>query len=579
MSRASKSRALFGLPPRVGLPLVVGLAVLAAAAIAVTASAQSSQRTIILHQDVPPPADRVAAADAETHQQLFGATPREGENPSAIGANNKILPEPSDKGPTEGEPVLGSSGFAADRDTRWDPDYHTGADGTLHYVAVFNPSILPFKRMSSMDSVSDDYSLFTSRSALQDIPVGGNKRADRDMFWGSLSIELRPGEDVAIPSVSPDMRIMSYEVKPKTRLTFSKDSADNYYVRSDESDARGVHRLVFLADARSAYFAPTVPKRFRVRDLETGLVPELPDSVSIQAQRALLSLGLNRNMYLDRALDKLVYYFRSFEAKASPPDTGNVFWDLFSSQAGVCRHRSFAFMIVANELGIPTRYITNEAHAWVEIYLPRTGWVRLDLGGAALRLSVDNGEEKSMYRPRGEDPFAQPPSYAQNYTRLEGDITGLTDDQISEAQAPLPQGEGSGSSFDPPGTNGGRNDGRLTGPGSGLPEIPPEELINKTPTQVSVSEASTVGFRGETITVSGLLTDGDGVPLSGQRIDIFVAPAGNDGNDALLIGHGITKTDGSYSASVTLPGELELADYEVFAATPGNDKYQPSVSQ
>jgi hypothetical protein len=568
---------------------LLAVAVVAAAAIAVTASAQSSERKIILHEDVAPPADRVAAADAvKPHQQVFGDDPTEGQNPSAIGANNKILPEPGDKAPSEDEPILGQPGFAADRDTRWNPDYHTGADGTLQYVVVFNPSILPFKRMSSMDSVSEDYTLFTSRSALQDIPVGGQKRADRDLFWGSLSIALTPGEDVAIPSVSPDMGVLSYEVEPKTRLTFSKDSADNFYVRSDESGAHGVHRLVFLADASASYFAPSIPKRIRVRDVETGMVPELPKNVSIQAQRALKSLGLNRNMYLDQALDKLVYYFRAFEAKASPPDTGNVFWDLFSSQAGVCRHRSFAFMIVANELGIPTRYITNEAHAWAEIFLPRTGWVRLDLGGAALRLEVDNGENKSMYRPRGEDPFAQPPSYAQNYTRLEGDINGLTDDQIAEAQAPLPEGDGSGDGsgsgsggdFDPPAADGAEtDDGRLTGPGSGLPEIPAEELVDKTPTSISVSEASSVGYRGESIEVKGTLTDGDGVALAGQRVDIFVAPAGNDGNDALLIGHGISKADGSYSAKVTLPAELDLTDYEVFAATPGNDKYQPSVSQ
>ena len=34
---------------------------------------------------------------------------------------------------------------------------------------------------------------------------------DRDLFWGSIMVELTPGRDVAIPSVAPDMRILSYE--------------------------------------------------------------------------------------------------------------------------------------------------------------------------------------------------------------------------------------------------------------------------------------------------------------------------------------------------------------------------------
>src|SRR5207237_6589636 len=111
---------------------------------------------------------------------------------------------------------------------------------TLHYVSVFNPDVLPFKRMSALDDVHDDFTLHVRNQALQPLPVGGTTDPKtRDRFWGDVLVELKPGVDVPLPSVAPDMRILSYETHPKLRLAFSKDGADNYYVRSDESNAAG----------------------------------------------------------------------------------------------------------------------------------------------------------------------------------------------------------------------------------------------------------------------------------------------------------------------------------------------------
>src|SRR5262249_60940504 len=119
-----------------------------------------------------------------------------------------------------------------------------------------------------------------------------------------------------------------------------------------------------------------------------------------------------------------------------PAPTGDVYLDLALSRRGVCRHRAFAFMITANAAGIPTRYVTNEAHAWAEVWVPESGWVRVDLGGAALELDVANASGKSMYRARGADPFPKPKPYANGYTRLRGAVDGLSSEQNAEATRP-----------------------------------------------------------------------------------------------------------------------------------------------
>ncbi|MCW5833974.1 MAG: hypothetical protein KIS78_16360 [Labilithrix sp.] len=61
---------------------------------------------------------------------------------------------------------------------------------------------------------------------------------------------------------------------------------------------------------------------------------------------------------------KLVTYFRAFQDSEEPPTgRGDIYLDLALQQKGVCRHRSFAFLVTALYLGIPTRMISNEAHA------------------------------------------------------------------------------------------------------------------------------------------------------------------------------------------------------------------------
>ena len=83
---------------------------------------------------------------------------------------------------------------------------------------------------------------------------------------------------------------------------------------------------------------------------------------------------------------KMVEYYRGFQASNDIPNThGDMFLDLALSKKGVCRHRAFAFLITALEIGIPTRMVVNEAHAWVEVFDGQL-WHRVDLGGAALDL-------------------------------------------------------------------------------------------------------------------------------------------------------------------------------------------------
>ena len=552
--------------PTVAVLLVVGIA-----GVAIAQQAGNRRKP---HEDLEGP-----TGDRPT--PLIGQTDKD-KPPAAIAAGDKVLPKPSldkpDKTAPKDEPVLGQSGFAADRQTTMTPDTNTGPDGTLHYVSVFNPDVLPFKRMSAFDTVGEDYRLSVRNAgSYHTVPVGGTTDKTRDRFWGSVLIKLEPGAEVALPSVAPDMRILSYEINPKTHLEFSKDDADNFYVRSDESSASGTFRLVFLCDADAGYFAPALPTggRYTARTVATmtpqEIKPAVPEAQRRAARITLDKLDIDADMELGASFNKLVGYFRGFKEGTLPPSSGDIYRDLCDSQLGVCRHRAFAFMVTANALGIPTRYVQNEAHAFVEVWFPERHWQRIDLGGAALRMDVTGADNKTLHRPRAEDPFAKPAAYKNSYTQLEGDIAGLTQQQLSDKKRPLDQAPSSGQ-FDQ--TTGGSGPDRIT-PDPTLPTVSQDK--NKQTPRLEVTIADASAYRGDTLHIEGRAS-ANGKALPDHPVDLYLSPAGRNGASATPLGRAVTGADGLFKQDFAVPPGLNLQTYEIWLASPEDAYFNAALS-
>jgi transglutaminase-like putative cysteine protease len=554
-------------------------------AVAGLALAETPPTRPVLHQNLPAP----------DHPTSTIGDKGNGATPAAFTAGDKILPKPAldasvkDRGAGSTEPVLGKGGFAADRQTDMRPDENTGTDSTLKYESVFNPDVLPFKRMSTFDQVGEDYALHVARTVLTEIPVGGaTDHKTRDRFWGDMLIALKPGVDVPLPSVAPDMRILSYETKPRISLKFSKDGADNFYVRSDESSATGTYRLVFFADADAGYFSPALPPhRYTPREVmlkaPAELRPLVPEHVRAAARKTYERLNIDPDTDLNVAFNALVGNFRAFTAKTIPNQSGDIYRDLCDNKAGVCRHRSFAFMVTANALGIPTRYVENEAHAFVEVWFPERGWQRIDLGGAALRMDVSGANNKTLHRPRADDPFTKPPEYKQSYTQLEGEIHGLTDQQKADKRKALADAPPSGAIGNGPGSGGGSGTG--SGGGATTPDrITPDQSLpaagrdpKKGSPKLEVTRADAQAYRGDVIRVEGLArVDGKGIP--DHPITIYLAPAGQSGRNWTEVGRAMTGPDGTFRVDLAVPAKLDLSSYEIYLSSEEDAYYNPALS-
>ncbi|MCA9664657.1 MAG: transglutaminase domain-containing protein, partial [Myxococcales bacterium] len=419
-SKASKPSRPSGSPRRSAL-LVVALG---AASLALGLDALVARAAPILHEYVPPP------GKGDT-----GRWAREGRLPDHIRVEDRLLPKPRERGTADkGERVLGGRRASSkmDRATTVGPDRKTTHDGVLRYTAEFNPSVVPFKRMTALDSVTAEFRLAVRDSTPQLVPLAKRPTPpDRDPFWGSLVLEAKAGKLMAIPSVAPGAAIVSYRTSSadgrakSATVSFYRDSADNMSIRTNVS---GQLRVVFLTDAPRSYFSPEIPPLITIAQVPPSLRPLVPANVRSAANKVLAHIGVTSSQTMRRQLERLVAYFRNFEAKQLERRSGNTYLDIALSQRGVCRHRSYAFVITAQTAGIPARYVHNEAHAFAEAWVPRLGWLRIDLGGASSELRVGNAQRKAVHNA-GPDPFPRPSRYAGNYSQLRGNVTGLRSNQ------------------------------------------------------------------------------------------------------------------------------------------------------
>jgi hypothetical protein len=254
------------------------------------------------------------------------------------------------------------------------------------------------------------------------------------------------------------------------------------------------------------------------------------------------------------ALAKLVQYFRGFTDSDEPPHgQGNPYLDLALSKKGVCRHRAYAFLVTAQSLGIPTRLVDNEAHAWVEVH-DGTLWRRIDLGGAGRMASPTTNQLARR------EPYAAP-----------GDAF------------PWPRNAKRGDEMivrPPPGsTAGGANFSSGTSSVAGADGPPPlDPPANDTGdarprSTVTLTTVDPVVHRGVALHLHGVVQAG-GQPCPHVTVDVTLRePAGArshapGASRSVLLGTLATGDDGVFDGSV-IPSGVPLGDYDLEVTTRG----------
>ena len=440
------------------------------------------------------------------------------------------------------QPGSDAPGFRPDRDTR--------RPQVERYDDPFIPSLTPFKRMYAYDAVREDYSLYVRDPQPRALAVGGAAADGDDRFFGDMSVLLRAGEQVRIPSVGPDARLLNLVTNPETQVTVWRDGADNWFILGDvTSRVRVVTEIAITRDA----FASEYP------EISWGDLPRVPMQPAAHRpafDKVAQEIGISRRQSPRQVVSAMVSYFRSFAPSDDSPATeGDIYLDLALSKKGVCRHRAFAFLVTSLNIGIPARMIHNEAHAWVEVRDNRM-WHRIDLGGAALDLE----EEPHLERP----PHVPPPDqFAWPTGRDSG--ADLAHRHRSEM---LRDADSSSNDRDPsPGVD-------PSAPSTGDPAANPSRDLPAT--TLTIDEVDHDIFRGLPVRISGTARS-QGQPCARQRIDVLVLVQGEAAERR--IGSLSSDERGDYSGAVVVPADVPIGDHELVVATAGGAKCGPGQTR
>jgi transglutaminase-like putative cysteine protease len=553
-----------------------------------------------------------ARAEPLLHEYVPNVDPREAE-PAAVAAGGG--PNAAGLGPS---PDVAAGGDAAEegsapaydatagdgspgeppgrRSPSFRPDRLTELSSGLDYYEVFTPSIAPFKRVTALGLIQLDVDRKTPVLAARESPrvvvrvEGEHSRPPdarpRDRFSGDVRLDFRQGPLVPLPSVSPESRILTLRATPAVPLRVERDADDNFAVRVLAPVPKVPVRVEFELDAPRSYFGTEIPDA-RVNVLESE-VPRLEHSIATRGLAMAKRMKLSKTSDLRTALATLTNYFRAFEESSVPPEnTGDLYLDLVRSQKGICRHRAYGFVVTAQALGIPARFVQNEAHSWVEVKLPRIGFMRIDLGGAANGLTAHSASDAPSYVPAQPDTLPQPASYRRSYARAASRARGTrpsTDSLTGRWLNPdsVQQNESSGNS-ERAATRGEGEPGEddEAAESSGGARVTPERRSEgrrqpRKPVAIQLQERSPSVLRGGAMSLAGRVEDAASAGVAGIRVEVWISAQRRD--ERMLLGVCVTDATGAFHAELGVPPDLQVGDYRLLVLTPGDSHYAAAIA-
>jgi transglutaminase-like putative cysteine protease len=525
-------------------------------------SAAAGTSSPILHEPV----------SVDPREDLAMQVTLDGDLPAAIQTPSGIVSAPDPRSPTSSA----ASAYGPDDDITFRPDRNTRRAEVAGYDEPFTPSTAPFKRLDAYDAVRPDYQLYVRDARLVALPPGAPPSADDEAFYADLVVDLAPGRNVRIPSVGPGARIVRARLgvgADDLPLKVLHDGADNWFLQGTVRAPVRARLVMELAIARAAFGGQMGNPSWS----ELPFVAPLPDNVARDAAEVCAGIGVSRAQRPREAIARLVQYFRGFADSDEPPrGRGSVYLDLALSKKGVCRHRAFAFLVTAQSLGIPTRLVQNEAHAWVEVH-DGLLWRRIDLGGAGHMLNPASNAlpERAVYRPP-PDAFTWP----QNAER--------GDDMVADARARAsaasgPPGAGSGapgasSASSAPAPSTSSSASARTATGSAPSSSPGGDRDERPASAVSLALDSADAHRGLPLRVHGVVR-ADGEPCPHVPVEVFLRDPGGRADRLILVGTVATGEDGSFAGGIVVPGTTPLGDYDVVARTPGDARCGGGTSE
>lgn len=469
------------------------------------------------------PADR----DTDDDGLSDGDELSEGTDPNDSDSDDDGIPDGKDNIPG-GPQNPGDLTYGESSDE--DGPSRDGGHSDVTCFAVFDPYLLGIKRYRVTDKITKDHIGKIADPTLY--PLTLSSTYYDNVFVGTITLD-RNHNEIRIPSVAPNANIISYSNPDGITFEFFKDGADNYYVKSTNYFYKEKTTLIFTTSCDSSYYTFDIPEDLMLDDIPENVKHTPPSSVISKANIVIDVIGLTGEQNLKTIVYKLRDYFSSFTPGEIPSEEEqpDIYLAMALSKHGCCGVRSHACFITANSIGLPTRLVTNECHAFCEVYIPTKGWTMLQLGGCGT----------DTCNPDEYEPFEN-----------------ITD--------PYEPDDGDGDN----GNDGGNGNGTNGGVG-------PDDRL---PTTTSIIEVSPNAYKAGYFDVKGYVNNTDHIGVNNMPVEIFVIESKDlPGNwDDYSAGYGITDETGLFDINCRVPDNVPVGENQVVAIVEGNDLYASSWS-
>jgi hypothetical protein len=524
-------------------------------------SAVRGQSGVVLHEYIPPDIAEDLA---------LGTLTSSGKMPAVLRTPSGLVSAPDKlRNAAEGQTPAYTT-LANKSANRFRIDGTTSDPGTLHYHEPFRPSIAPFKRLYTFDAVNEAFELYLRNPTRHAVSLEGSPEVGDDEFFADLTIA--GGQAVRIPSVASGMHVLATDLEPNVPFQLLVDTGDNWFFQAPSLVGKG--RLIMRLAAPRAAMSPEFAASSYAA-LAPAL-PEVPASVRRVAEPILAHIGVSRAVSPTQAMRTMIAYFRAFLPNQEHIDEGSssaLYQQLTLSQKGVCRHRAYAFVVTSLVLGIPARFVHNEAHAWVEVFDGQL-WHRVNLGGAASSFHYDGEKPEGPAYRMPKDNYEWP-SHAQSGEQASAQLTGDQSEGSATDSAKSSSGNSTGNASQLQTQPGSNKASPSNDPKSSLSEsVPaPEPLAEPAPapsvaenrgiSQLTFKVVGNVNVhRGEALTVEGSARS-DGSPCGLTRIDLEL----KRDKERYRLGSTATDDKGHFSMQATVPLRLGVGPYELTAAS------------
>jgi len=279
------------------------------------------------------------------------------------------------------------------------------------------------------------------------------RQAGFSCYLGSFKVEdwLDPGLARGISSIAPSQQLVT--LSSSRGLSLLSDEADQLYLSARRS-LEGLERLHLLMAVKRSYFSGSWRSLSSagdtlsaLRDIDERLLEhaslalELPNQLARRARALAARLKLSPRSSYHEVIYTLTEWHRGFRlGELTELEGSDSYERLFVNRRGVCRHRSYSFLITARALGVPTRFVVNAAHAFVEVLDPSGAWRRVNLGGEGpfMERPLDPSLKQLAGSVKPEplrDGLPQPLAYRESAREAAQELSAFYAQPLSEQRA------------------------------------------------------------------------------------------------------------------------------------------------